>query len=127
MTQFTTVTLPDSATVNKNFTPGNINYGQNLATWYLAGPSFDAASVLSLSFKPASSTVSRSKVRARLTIPIMDPVLTTKKVDEVIMEITASIPKTATLQQRTDARVFMRGFQSNNAWMSAIDSFEGVF
>lgn len=127
MTQFTTVSLPDAATVSKNFTPGHINYGQNLATWYLAGSSYDANSVLSLSFKPASSSVSRTKVRSRLTIPIMDPVVTTKKIDEIIIEVSASIPKTATLTQRQDARVYLRNFQSNDAWVKAIDNFEGVF
>lgn len=127
MTQFVSLILPDSTPTDKTFAVGSINYGQNLATWILSGASFDASTFLSLSFKPASSNVARTKVRARLVLPIMDAVNTTKKVDEIILEISASIPKTATLQQRKDARVFLRGLQSQSVWTNAIDSFEGVY
>lgn len=127
MTNFATVTLPNAATVNKDFVVGNINYQTGVATWNNLGASFDGNTVLSLAVKPASAASSRVKVRARLVIPIMDPVLTTKKVDENIMEVTVSVPKTATLSQRQDLRVLLRNFQLNDAFIKAVDNFEGVY
>lgn len=127
MTQFVSFQLPNAATVNKDFAVGNINYQTGIATWNLVGSSFDANYVLSLAFKPASAASSRIKVRAKLVIPIMDPVLTTKKVDECIAEVTISVPKIATLSQRQDLRVLLRNFQLNDAFVKSVDNFEGVY
>lgn len=127
MTAFAALTLPDSAAVSKTFNVGNINYQTNLATWVLSGASYDASTLLSLSFRTPSAQSTRAKTRARLVIPIMDPVVTTRKLDELIIEVSTSIPKTATLTQRQDLRVFMEKFMSNASFYGTIDSFQGVF
>lgn len=127
MTQFNTVTLSDYAGANVEFTPGNINYQNGVATWLSAGASFDASKVLSHSIKIPDAKSTRTRTRSRITIPIMDPVVTTKKVDELIVDVSFSIPKTSTLDQRRDLRSLMAAFFTTFPFTASIDSNQGVY
>lgn len=127
MTQFVDVTISDSVPTGRLFAVSNIDYSTTVATWLWAGASFDASTALTFSLKPPSARSTRTKIRARVVIPIMDPVLTTKKIDEVIGEVTFSIPKISTLLQRQNCRAFIGNFLANATMTNAVDFNQGVY
>lgn len=127
MTQLADLVISDGSATNRTFVVQNVDYQTGVATWGLAGASFDASTIASFSIKPPSKTSSRTRIRCRITIPIMDPVLTTKKVDEVIGDVTFNIPKIANSNTRLDIRAFTRNFLSDNVVINACNSFQGVY
>lgn len=127
MTQFVDLTVTDSASVARIFKVSTIDYSSGVATWLGSGASYDAQPPITFNIKTPSARSNRTRVRARIVIPIMDPVLTTKKVDEVIGEVTFNIPKTATLLQRQDLRVLLRNLLLDNIMINAVETSQGVY
>lgn len=127
MTQLIDLSIQDGAAAAQTFVVQNVDYATGVATWGTAAASFDASTIISFSLKPPSKSSTRVRVRARVIIPIMDPVITTKKVDEVIAEITFSMPKTSTATQRLNLRAYARNLLSDNVIINAVNSFQGVY
>lgn len=128
MSSFTNLSILDSVPTARLFAVSNIDYTTGVAAWtYAAGGSYDASVLLSMSVKPPSAKSSRTRIRARVSIPIMDPVFTTKKIDELIGEVSFSIPKTSTLLQRKDLRAYVGNLFGATILQVAIDSNEGIY
>jgi len=127
MTQLADLIVVDGSAANQTFFVQNVDYTTGVASWATTAASFDAARVISFSLRPPSKTSNRVRIRAKVVIPIMDPVLTTKKIDELVGEISFSIPKTAASLARGDLRAFVRNFLSDNVVINAVNTFQGVY
>lgn len=127
MTQLVDVVLPNYAAAAQTFAVNGVSYQTGVTTWLRPGASFDAAIPLTFSIKLPDSKSTRTRIKAQIKIPIMDPVLTTKKIDELIGEITFSIPKTATLVQRQDLRTYLCNFQLNDVIINAVEQNQGAY
>jgi len=128
MTAFSNLAINDSVPTSRIFAVSNIDYASGVATWLYAGASYDASTILSMSVKPPSAKSTRTRIRVRLQVPIMDPVFTTKKIDELIGEVTFSIPKTSTALQRADLKAFLGNFFGGSyPLQNAVISSEGVY
>lgn len=127
MTQLADLTIADGAAANQTFVVSGVNYQTNVATWLKAGASFDASIPMTFSIKIPSAKTTRTRIRVRVSIPIMDPVYTTKKIDELYADISFSIPKTATAAQKADIRAYARNMLSDNVVINAVNSNQGVY
>lgn len=127
MTQLADLVIVDYAAANQTFVVQNVDYATGVATWGLAGASYDASTLATFSLKIPSRASTRTRIKARIVIPIMDPVMTTKKIDECIAEVSFSLPKTATSVQRQNSRAFIRNFLSDNVIVNAVNTSQGVY
>lgn len=98
--------LKNNAEANVTFAPSGLTNG--LATFLTNDSVFDAKRKLTTSVqlpKPGSSV---SRIKFKVTVPIMDAVDATKKVAEMIINVDAVLPKSSSVAQRLDARNFTR-------------------
>lgn len=127
MTAFIATNLTNYAGDTVSFSAGTIDYNTSVATWFHQGASYDASEVMSFSLKVPTSKSSRSRIRAKITVPIMDAVNTTKKVDELIIDCNLSFPKTSTLAQRRDALAYFKSYMATTIMTQAVEANSGVY
>jgi len=127
MTQFATVGINDSAAANVNFLTSNINYSTGVATWLAAGASFDASRALTFSLALPTSKSTRSRIKVKVMIPIMDVTNALLKKDELLFTGEFVVPKTSTLLQRQDLLAFAKNFLANALVTNAVQSNESVY
>lgn len=127
MTQLATLSLKNQAATEVAFTVEGINYSTNVASWVNVGASYDASKRATFSLVPPTARSSRARVRVKVAVPIMDPVLVTKKVDELIVNVEFVLPKSSTLADRQDLRAYMADFLTDPVVVNAIQNFEGVY
>lgn len=127
MTQFTTLNLKDDSASEVAFTVEGINYQTNVASWVNVGSFYDESPRATFSLVPPTARASRARVRAKVTIPIMDSVSGAIKVDELIANVEFVLPKNSNLNQRKNLRAFLVDFVNDNVVINAIQNFESVY
>lgn len=127
MGSLATLALKDASGSEVNFLVSGINYSNNVASWNADGSSYDARpqATFSLSLPTARST--RARVRAKVSIPIMDVANPLVKRDELICNVEFVLPKSADLADRQDLRSYVADFLTDTVITNAVDKFESVF
>lgn len=100
------LSLKNNAEASVTFAPNGLTNG--IATFLTNDSVFDAKRKLTASVqlpKPGSSV---SRVKFKMSVPIMDPVEVTKRVAEIVINVDAVLPKSSSVAQRLDARNFTR-------------------
>lgn len=126
MSAFATVALTNEAAATVNFTPLNLD-NTGVARWGTANSVYDAKSLLSMKVDLPSGKSTRIKVKQKLTIPVMDAVDATLKIDELICNVEFSLPKSATQTQRLDMRKYAATLLAHAITTAAVDVFEGIY
>lgn len=127
MSQLATLQLKNQAGVEVNFAVNGVNYTNNVASWSAAGASYDAKTIATFSLVPPTTKSTRARLRLKVTVPIMDAVQTTLKVDELIANVELVLPKTSVLADRQNLRAFIADFLTDAVVVAAVENFEGVY
>lgn len=126
MPAFATLNLKNQAAVETPFAPTNINMSTSVATWLGAGSTLDARITCSSSVLLPTGKATKVRSKQRIVVPLMDPV-TGLKIDEIIINIDASIPKNSPLLDRQNARAFTADFMVDPVVVAAFENFEAVY
>lgn len=127
MTQFVAITLKDRAAADAVFSNTNINYVNGVATWKNSGVSYDTGRLASFSLSIPTAKSTRCRIKAKMVIPLVDPLDSTKKIDELIANVEFVIPKQSVLTARQDLRALIVSFLGSDAIVAAVNNFEGVY
>lgn len=127
MTNFTTLQLKNQAGTEVNFTVQGISYTNGVASWNAAGGSYDASSIATFSLQQPTARSTRARVRAKLTIPIMDVVNPLRKVDDLIASVEFVLPKQSALADRQNLRAYLADFLTDSVIVNALEKFEAVY
>jgi hypothetical protein len=127
MTQFASLTLKDKDAADVVFAANAINYQTGVANWRNAGTSFDVSPSVTFSMSLPTAKSTRFRVKGKVVVPVPDLVQTSVKIDEIIMNLDFSIPKSATLAQRSNALAFVQTYLTNTIMSAAVSSLNGVY
>lgn len=125
MPAFAVMTLQDQTPANVTFNPQSIE--ANVARWIDAQSVFDAKKSVTHSVSAPKGGSAVSRVRQRVTVPIMDAVDTTKKIGEIIVNVDAVIPKVSSEAQRLLALALVKTLLAHANTTAAYQSIEGVY
>ena len=127
MSAFATLQLKNQAATEVSYSPADIDPATNVAKWLGAGASYDARPQVTLSVSYPKGNATKVKVRGKISVPIMDPVITTQKVDELIGTFEISLPKVAALIDRQNLRASLADFLVDATVVAAVEGFESVY
>jgi len=126
MSAFAALSLQNNAAVAQAFNPQSID-AAGVATWYGTETVLDAKKkvTLSVSLPKNGSTVSR--VKQRISVPIMDAVDATKKIADAYVDITFVLPKQASETVRLDLRKYADQLLINAVTTAAVQNLEAIY
>lgn len=127
MTNFATLNLKDDSGSEVAFTVEGINYQTNVASWVNTGGFYDESPRATFSLVPPTARSTRARMRLKVTIPIMDGVSGTTKVDELIANVELVLPKNSNLIQRRNLRAYIADFLTDSVVVNAVQNFESVY
>lgn len=127
MPNLTTVTIVNDNGDNVAYYPAGINAQTGVALLAAAGAIYDARPKLTVSATPPTGKSTKFKTKLRLSMPHMDTIDTTKRLDESILEVSVSVSKVATLANRRDLRVLASNLLLDTLASGTIDAQEGVW
>lgn len=115
------------ATNAVSYIPSRIDQN-GVAIWTLAGAVFDADKTLSMSVRKPTKGSQVIRVQVKLVHPVMDPVDTTLKIGECLLNLECVFPKRSTAAQRNLIVGHAIEFLNNGAEFSeAVATFESVY
>lgn len=126
MPAFAPLQLKNQAAVETTFAPASINPSTSVASWLGAGATLDARTQVTHSLTLPTGKGTRVRSKQRVTIPIIDPV-SGLKVDEIIVNVDASIPKNSALADRQNARAYVADFMIDAVVVASYEGFESVY
>lgn len=91
------------------------------------GESYDARPVLTLLSTFPKNGSNRLRQRVKMSIPVMDPVDPTKKIDELIFSMEVSLPKNASLETRNDLKAYAADLTQQSIFRAFITDFVTPF
>lgn len=106
-----------------SFEPLRQDSGNGVITYVGPGASYDARPVLTLLTTYPKTGSTRLRQRWKISIPVMDTIDTTKKVDELIFTCEVSLPKNSVLATRNDLFALGKGITDLNAFREFIQDF----
>jgi hypothetical protein len=121
------LSLKNQAGTEVVYSPGGINAATNVVTYIGAGASYDARTQVSFSVVLPRGNATRVRIRGKISVPIMDPVDTTKRVDECIGDFEFSLPKRAALLDRQNLRASLADFLTDATVVAAVENYESVY
>lgn len=127
MPAFATLQLKNQAATEVSYSPADIDPASNVAKWLGAGASYDARPQVTLSVSYPKGNATKVKVRGKISVPIMDPVVTTQKVDELIGTFEISLPKISALIDRQNLRAALADFLVDATVIAGVENFESVY
>jgi len=127
MSAFAVLTLKDNSAANVTFNPLTIDSSTGVATWATADAIYDAKKFVTWSSRTPSSKSSKARLKLKVTIPIMDVVDTTKKVDEAICSIEIAVPRNQALTPRLDLKAFADTLLQNAIVTAFMTTYEGIY
>ncbi len=127
MSAFAAVQLKNQAATEVTYSPADIDPTTKVARWLGAGSVYDARAQVTLSVTYPKGNSTKVRVRGKISVPIMDTVDTTKKVDENIATFEFSLSKKSSLLQRQDLRASLADFCIDTIVVKAIEDFESVY
>lgn len=127
MTAFASLVLNNNAAAAITFSPvGRDTSG--VSKWLSTDSTiFDAKKSITMSVSLPKNGSSVIRVKQRVVIPIMDSVVTDKKVAEAYVNVEFVLPKTSTTTNRLDLRKFVDGLVLHAASTAAIQDFEDQY
>lgn len=127
MPAFADLTLPDNAGVDQTFKPNRID-SNGVASWMtVTEASLDARRTVTSSVSMPKNGSPVARVKQRVTIPVMDPVDTSKKIADAYVNVEFVLPKLASGTVRLDLRKFADKLIESAVTTAAIDNFESVY
>jgi len=126
MAAFADLVLADSVPANRTFAPFAID-SNGVARWFEANSIMDARLGLTGSITLPSKGGNVARVRYKLNIPVMDTVVTTLKVGDVICNVEYIIPKRASATNRTDIRSLSYNLLNSAPLQNAVNSLASVY
>jgi len=127
MPAFAVLQLKNQAAAEQSYSPADIDSSTGVAKWLGAGAVYDARSQVTISLTYPKSTGTKIRVRGKISVPLMDAVDTTLKVDEALASFEIALPKKSTLLQRQDLRAALADFLIDNVVVKAVEDFESVY
>lgn len=88
---------------------------------------FDGRNAISLGVKLPKNGSQVARVTAKVVVPVMDSIDSTKKIGEVIFNGEFVIPKGATLAQRSDILAYAANFLADTSVEDAVTKLESVY
>ncbi|DAD49955.1 coat protein [ssRNA phage Esthiorhiza.1_13] len=127
MAAITTLSLKNFATTEVDFIPSRIDAQTGIASYNTSASSYDERSNATISITLPKTNSTRVKVKGKVSIPVMDPVITTRRIDEVIATFEFSMPKNSTLGTRRDLRAYVADFLTDTVITKAVENFESPY
>jgi hypothetical protein len=127
MSAFAALALTNEAATSVTFSPMSIDTSTGIATYATSDGIFDAKSVVSISTRVPSAKSTRARLKLKVSIPIMDPVVTSKKADECLVSVEFSLPRNATSAMRLDTRAYAKALIAHATSTAFLTSFEGIY
>lgn len=126
MPAFATLNLKNQAAVETPFAPTNINASSGVATWLGAGSTLDARTQVTTSLTLPTGKATKVRFKGRISLPIIDSG-TGLKVDEIIINIDASLPKNSALIDRQNSRAYAADLLADPVVVAAFENLESVY
>jgi hypothetical protein len=126
MPAFAVLQLKNQVGTETPFNPASINPATQVATWLGAGATLDARVQVSHSLVLPTGKSTRVRAKQRVVIPIIDSV-SGQKVDEIIVNVDASIPKNSALGDRQNIRAHVADLMTDPIVVAAFENFEAVY
>lgn len=127
MPAFATINLKNQAATETAFTPADINPSTKVARFLGAGASYDAKPIVTVSTTLPSGSSTKVRIRGKISLPIMDPVDSTRKIDEVIGTFEFSFPRSSALADRQNCRAFLADLAVDPVIVAAVENYESVY
>lgn len=127
MPAFANIQLKNQAASEVTYTPADIDSASGVARWLGAGSVFDARTQITSSVSYPKSSGTKVRIKGKISVPLMDTVDTTKKVDEAIASFEIALPKSMALLSRQDLRAALADFITDNVIVKAVEDFESVY
>ncbi len=127
MPAFAALQLKNQAATEITYTPADIDPSNGVARWLGAGSVYDARAQVTASITYPKSSGTKVRVKGKISVPLMDTVDTTKKVDEAIASFEIAVPKGMALLSRQDLRAALADFLVDTVVVKAVEDFESVY
>jgi hypothetical protein len=127
MSAFATLSLKNQAGTEVNYSPADIDQKTGVARYLGAGAVYDERPQVTVSVSYPSGKGTKIRVRGKISFPVMDPVDTTKKVDEQLALFEFSLAKNSALASRQNLRAAIADFLTDTVVVKAIEDFESVY
>lgn len=126
MPAFAATTLKDSADADVAFIPTTID-SNGVALSMTDSASFDACHRLSTSTTLPKSGGTVIRTKQKVVIPVMDAVDTSKKLNEIIVNIEYVMPKNSPVKLRKDAAAYVSTLAKHAVTINAVENFESQY
>jgi hypothetical protein len=127
MSAFATLALQNNAGTTVNFAPLTIDSASGVASYGTSDAVYDQKSVVTASVKYPSKSSTKARLRLKVTVPLMDTVDTTKKVDEAIGTVELAFPKNMSSTDRLNLRKYVQTLVADAVTTAFATSFEGIY
>lgn len=129
MSAFAPLSLKNQAAAEVVFNPTTVDRTNsvNVANYAVAGSIYDARHKASASLQLPSAKSTRAKIKLKVTVPFMSLVDPNIKIDESIVNVDFSIPKSAALLDRQNLRAYVADFLTDAVVIAMVENFEGVY
>lgn len=126
MSAFATLTLANATPTNHDFLPIGIDAG-NIAKWQKSESVFDARPAVTFSVTHPKAGGQVVRIKAKVTLPIMDTTDTSLKLGECIANVEYVLPKRATSTQRLDLNAYTKSLLAHASMTAAVTNLEGIY
>lgn len=127
MSAFATLNLKNQAGTEVAFAPAQIDPSTKIARWLASGSSYDAKPSAQIVVDLPKNGSTRIKVKGKVSIPVMDPIDASKRIDENLCAFEFSLSKTSVLLDRQNLRAHIADFLTDAVVVAAIEQFEAVY
>lgn len=127
MSAFATLNLKNQAATEVPFAPASIDPSNKVITWLGAGASYDAKPKATLLLNLPKAGASRVRIQGKVSIPVMDAIETTKRIDENLATFDFSLSKNSTLLDRQNLRAHIADFLTDAVIVAMVEQFENVY
>lgn len=126
MSAFAAVTLQNNAAANVVFNPASID-SAGVAKWMTADSVFDAKKLLTMSVTLPKNGSTVTRIKQKVTVPIMDTVDANLKVADAYVTIEAVLPKLASETIRLDLRKYADTLLQNAISTAGYQNLESIY
>lgn len=126
MSAFAPLTLKDASAADVVFNPANID-STGVATWLTNAASFDARSSVTMSVGLPRNGRTMTRIKQKVTIPLMDSVDSTKKIGEARITVLGDIPKNCSGTTRQCLLAYANSLIELAATKAAYENDESIY
>lgn len=127
MAAITMLSLKNDNGDEVDFIPSKIDAQTGVVSYGTQAESFDRRSVATISVALPRSSGTRVRVKGKVTIPVMDSLDNTKRVDEEIGTFEFSLSKNGSLETRRHLLAHIKDFVSDAVVSVAVANFESPY